>query len=457
MSLQVLEEFVVMLGAKVDTEKVKSFSDALAKVASVGAIVVGALKSVSLAAWGFADGYIRRADELSKANSGLFKITKEQVEMSKKYEEGMGKLGKMIESVKIRVAFGFLPTMLEMVKTFNDFLDANKDLIANGIVKLLEVVSKLSQVINNTVRFIVKIIEATIGWKGALIVLIGVFVWLKRAMLLAFVTNPIFWVIAAIGILLLLIDDFMTYLDGGESQFGEFWGSMIGWVKDNEDALRSLWEMLKTGITYLVEFGTYVTKYFGGAFLDSLQVIMNVLQLVYGLFTGNTELMSEAWSNMIDNLISMFKNYAMLFEPIARLITTAMTKAWDAIVSYVTNKITQLISAIKGFVSSIGDALSNVFDIVTAPFARAFDWIANKFGSLGGLISGAVSGARNLVGMGGAATVSNTVNSGGNMTVNAPISVTSNDPIRAASATQSGLETTLLNTAQRNMYSRSKL
>ena len=160
-----LEEFLVVLGAQTDTEKVKSFGAALTKVGSIATVVVGALKTVSLAAWAFADSYIRKADELSKANSGLFKITKEQVEMSKKYEEGMGKLGKMIESVKIRVAFGFLPTMLEMVKTFNDFLDANKDLIANGIVKLLEVVSKLSQVINNTVRFIVKIIEATIGWK----------------------------------------------------------------------------------------------------------------------------------------------------------------------------------------------------------------------------------------------------------------------------------------------------
>jgi len=279
-----LEEFLVVLGVQTDTEKVKSFGAALTKVGSIATVVVGALKTVSLAAWAFADSYVRRADELSKANSGLFKITKEQVEMSKKYEEGMGKLGKMIESVKVRVAFGFLPTMLEMVNTFNNLLDANKDLIANGIVKLLEVVSKLSQVINNTVRFIVKIIEATIGWKGALIVLVGVFVWLKRAMLLAFVTNPIFWVIAAIGVLMLLIDDFMTYLDGGESQFGDFWGSMIGWVEENEDALNSLWDMLKAGFGYLVEFGIFVGKHIGGAFVDALQVIASALGVIQALY-----------------------------------------------------------------------------------------------------------------------------------------------------------------------------
>ena len=450
-----LEEFLVVLGARTETDKVKSFGDALTKVGSIATVVVGALKTVSLAAWAFADGYVRRAEELYKSNSSLFKITKEQVEMSKKYEDGMGRLGKIIESVKIKVAFGFLPTMLEMVDTFNEFLDANKDLIANGITKLLEVVSKLSQVINNTVRFIVKIIEATIGWKGALIVLIGVFVWLKRAMLLAFVTNPIFWVVAAIGVLLLLIDDFMTYLDGGESQFGDFWGSMLEWIEEIKPALQSVWDLLVMGMSYLIEFGAFVAKYLGGAFIDAVEVVTAVLTFLVGLFTGNTELMSAAWGGMVENLLSMFQNLAMLFEPIAQKLVQIMSAVWDAIVSYISAKISQIISAISGFISSIGSALGNVFDIVTAPFAKAFDWIVNKFSSLGGLISGAVSGARNLVGMGGAAAVSNTVNSGGNVTVNAPINVTSNDPVRAGKETQKELTNTL-NTAKRNTNSKVK-
>lgn len=451
-----LEEFLVVLGAQTETEKVKSFGAALTKVGSIATVVIGALKAVSLAAWNFADSYIRRAEELSQANSDLFTITKDQVEMSKKYEEGMGKLGKIIESVKVKVAFGFLPTMMEMVDTFNEFLDANKDLIANGILKLLDAISKISQVVNNTVRFIVKVIEATIGWKGALIVLIGVFVWLKRAMLLAFVTNPIFWVIAAIGVLMLLIDDFMTYLDGGESQFGDFWGSMLKWIEEITPAMKSLWDMLVVGMGYLMEFGAYVAKYFGGALVDAVQVIAAAFALIVGIFNGDTDLMKEAWNGLIENLISMFTNFAMLFEPIARLITSIMAKAWDAIVGYVSAKISQMVGAVKGFVSSIGDALSNVFDIVTAPFSRAFDWITNKFSGIGSFISGAVNGAKSLVG-GSASSVSNsTTNNGGSITVHAPISVSSNDPVRAGQATQSGL-VNVLNTAQRNMSSGVKL
>ena len=42
--------------------------------------------------------------------------------MSKKYQDGMKKLGDNIESVKARIAFGFLPTMLKMVDSLNAFL-----------------------------------------------------------------------------------------------------------------------------------------------------------------------------------------------------------------------------------------------------------------------------------------------------------------------------------------------
>lgn len=451
----VLEDFLVMLGAETETEKVKSFGAALTKVASIATVVVGALKTVSMAAWAFADGYVRRAEELYKSNNGLVQITKEQVEMSKKYQDGMGRLGQIIESVKIKIAFGFLPTMLNMVETYNKFLDANKDLIANGITRLLNIVTYAAQVLNNTVRFFTRLIEATIGWKGALIVLIGVFAMLRRAMILAFITNPITWVVAAIVGLMLLIDDFMTYLDGGESQFGEFWGSMLEWIDKVKPQLQAVWDMLVLGMSYLIEFGAFVARYFGGALVDAVRVIVAALTMLYALFTGNTELMAAAWDGLVENMTSMFQNFASLFEPLAQLLVTIMSNVWASIVSTVQERINLIVSTIRSFISNLGSMLSGVFDIVTAPFARAFDWISNKFSSLGGLISGAVSGAGRLFGMGASSAASSTVNNGGSMTVNAPISVTSTDPNKAAKLVKSGV-TDATNTAFRNMGSRVK-
>ncbi len=56
-------------------------------------------------------------------------------------------------------------------------------------------------------------------------VLVGVLAVVKRATIAAFIANPVTWVIAAIAGLLLLLDDLMVYLDGGDAQFGEFWGA----------------------------------------------------------------------------------------------------------------------------------------------------------------------------------------------------------------------------------------
>ncbi|MED6004942.1 MULTISPECIES: hypothetical protein [Enterobacteriaceae] len=448
-----LEQFMVVLGAQAETEKVKGFGAALAKVATIGATVVAALKTVTLSAWAFFDGTVRRAEELYNSNNALVQVTKEQVEMSKKYQDGMGRLGKIIESVKIKVAFGFLPTMLNMVETFNKMLDANKDLIANGITKLLNVVTLASQVVNNTVRFITKAIEATIGWKGALMVLAAAFIWVRRAMLLAFITNPIAWVIAAIVGLMLLIDDFMTYLDGGESQFGEFWGAMLEWIDRVKPQLLLVWDLFKTGMGYLKDFGVFVATYFGGALIDAVQVIIDFLMLMYGVFTGNTDLMSEAWSSMVDNLLSMFNNLASLFVPLANMLTTIMTNVWQAIVTAVQQRIDAILNAIRNFVTSVKDIASNIYDAITAPFAKAFNWISDKFSSIGGLISGAVSGVGRLATVGPTSAVTNSTVNGGNMTVNAPITVTGKDAQKTATLVQNGLSGTL-NTAMRNMSSK---
>lgn len=475
----IIDELLVVLEIKADDSGARRFADSLENVSTeaqntersmigayeatdgfVSAIegfmgVLGFFTGVLGGAWAFFHSTITDIETLIEEEKLLTKVTKDQLEQAKKYNDSVDQLGKRYQSLKVELAFGFLPTMQRMIDAVDGFLESNKDLIVDGIGALLNIMINTIQVFVNFVRFIDRIVESTVGWKFALGVLAAALLWVNRAMLIAFATNPVFWIIAAIAGLLLLIDDFMTYLDGGESQFGDFWGSMLEWIEIIKPALQSVWDLLVLGMSYLIEFGAFVGKYLGGAFIDAVEVVTAVLAFLVGLFTGNTELMSAAWSGMVENLLSMFQNLAMLFEPLAQKLAQIMSKVWDAIVSYISAKISQIISAISGFISSIGSALGNVFDIVTTPFAKAFDWIVNKFSSLGGLISGAVSGARNLVGMGGASSVANTVNSGGNMTIHAPINVASNNPIAAGKAVQAGV-TNASNVAFRNMNNRVK-
>ncbi len=288
-----LDSFLIMLGMKADTapaEKMQgalddvtesankadvatqrsgnSFAGSFKKALTVVSAFAAVAKSALMGAWAYFDSTISRVEELQNAEDASIRTTKEQVEMAKKYNENMSKMGNTIESVKTRIALGFLPTMYELSKTYAEFLDANKELIENGIKKLLEWVSKVAQVFTNFIRFVKLAVENTIGWKGALIAIVAVLALVKRAMIMAFVTNPIAWIVAAIAGLLLLIDDFMTYLDGGESLFGEYWGSLIDWIKSVQEPLSNLKD----------------------AFLGAFSAVSEALGILVSAFTSNFNL-----------------------------------------------------------------------------------------------------------------------------------------------------------------------
>ena len=472
----IIDELLVVLGIKADDSGARRFADSLENVSQeaqntersmigayeatdgfVSAIegfmgVLGFFTGVLGGAWAFFHSTIADIETLIEEEKLLTKVTKDQLDQAKKYNDSVEQLGKRYQSLKVELAFGFLPTMQRMIDAVDGFLESNKDLIVDGIGALLDIITKTIQVFVNFVRFVDRIIEATVGWDVALGILAARLLWINRAMLIAFATNPVFWIIAAIGVLLLLIDDFMTYLDGGESQFGDFWGAMLKWIDKAVAYWNGFSDSVKSSIKSILIILAMLTPVLGG-----LTGMVSALGKAF-LFVGRAMLTTPIGIIVtlvgllifaIFDLIKWIKTGESTFSGFWRLVADI----WDKIVKTVSQRIELIVNAVKGMVSAIGENLSNIFDIVTAPFAKAFDWIANKFSGIGGLISGAVSGARNLVGMGGASAVSNNnINSGGNMTVHAPISVTSNDPIRAASATQSGLATTL-NTAQRNMYS----
>lgn len=410
-----IDEFLIALGVKADTKKVEEFDKAMDGVAdsadkTEGAMarayeatdgfvsgiegimgVLGFFTGTLGAAWGIFHGTIMELEDLIKEEKLLTEVTKKQLEQQKKYKESVETLGKRFQSLKVELAFGFLPTMQKTITAIDNFLKANKDAIVNGITVFLKWISSAVGAFGNFLRGLNMLIDKTIGWKNTLLLLAGAFLWLKRAAILAFVTTPLGLFLIALTAIILLVDDFMTYMDGGESLFGEYWGAMIGWVKDNEEALRSLWDMLVLGMSYLIEFGFFVTKYLGGALIDVVVAIIAAFELLVSLFSGNTAAIKENWDVMCMALLSAFTNLAMLFDPLVNWIAGLFVKAFTAAKDYVLDIFNQIIAAISSFVSSVGAVLSSVFTIVTTPFRLAFDWIVQKFSELPSLVGGIVS------------------------------------------------------------------
>ena len=211
---------------------------------------------------------LQNIDELAKKKDRLFNITQAEIIQAKEYQDQLQKTKTAVQSIVTQTAIKLIPVVNQSLKGFNNFLRANKALVVEGLTNVFKWILKLGQVFTNTFRFLNKVISSTIGWKAALLILVGVLAVVKRAMLAAFLTNPIGWVIMLIGALMLVIDDLMTYLDGGESLFGDYWKPCIEWGKK--------------AIALYKEIEPIIKQVFSGA----AKIIVGFGQAVIGILTS---------------------------------------------------------------------------------------------------------------------------------------------------------------------------
>lgn len=279
-------------------------------------LLIGA---VATAASGLIANYLtvplQNIQELAKQKNKLFDITQAEITQAKEYQDRLKDTKTAIQSITTQVALKLLPTVNQSLIGFMNFLKANKALVVEGLANVFKWILKLGQVFTNTFRFLNKLITSTIGWKAALFILAGALLFVKRAMIAAFVTSPIGRVVSAIGVLVLLIDDLMTYLDGGKTLLGGVWQSIIdgiNWVKQT-------WADLPK---YFDQFFSWLNEKFKNLFfaLDSFG------KDVKAFFVGISDSVKYSFETMINYIKSL---YDKLIAPIVDGITSLKNDIMD--------------------------------------------------------------------------------------------------------------------------------
>ena len=129
---------------------------------------------------------LQNIQELAKQKNKLFDITQAEIDQAKEYQDRLQNTKTAMQSITTQVALKLIPTVNQSLKGFNNFLRANKALVVEGLTNVFKWILKLGQVFTNTFRFLNKLITSTIGWKAALLILVGVLAVVKRAMIAAF-------------------------------------------------------------------------------------------------------------------------------------------------------------------------------------------------------------------------------------------------------------------------------
>lgn len=154
----------------------------------------------------------------------------ENAETAAAFKDNMTQLTQVFTAMGEYLSLRIAPAISRIIERFTKWFSENNDLIKailNGFGRVFSFLFELAGAIDN-------VVSNTIGWRTVIYTLGAALLWLSRRMLLAFATNPITLVLAAISAVFLLVDDFIGYLEGNETALGEFWKpfkSALLWVK----------------------------------------------------------------------------------------------------------------------------------------------------------------------------------------------------------------------------------
>ncbi|TNV89278.1 phage tail tape measure protein, partial [Xylella fastidiosa] len=151
-------------------------------------------------------------------------ITADGADTALEYGDAMERLRVVLGALRTNIAIGVAPAFTRLIEHSKHWLIANKEQLRDGIGKVVKILIAAGTAVWNVIRAVNSAVNQTIGWKA---VLLAVGAVLARA----FALNPLTWLIAGIVALVALVDDFITYLDGGESLLGAFWGPLIAYAK----------------------------------------------------------------------------------------------------------------------------------------------------------------------------------------------------------------------------------
>ena len=199
----VIDSLVISLG--LDPTPVKSglnqlaglaakFAGPIAGAFSINKIVSGYMKDVGEVAR-MTGRYSQKLEEWRYKRAMLARVTREDIDLYKKCREGVVKFNIAMADLSAKIVREFHPAIKMGVDILNRF---------SGWVKENE---------HNIVRF----------FMVAAGVITAVFIPALVKMGLALLWNPLTGLIIALGVLILVLDDLITYARGGRSAFAEFW------------------------------------------------------------------------------------------------------------------------------------------------------------------------------------------------------------------------------------------
>ena len=352
----VIDSLVISLG--LDPTPVKSglnqlaglaakFAGPIAGAFSINKIVSGYMKDVGEVAR-MTGRYSQKLEEWRYKRAMLARVTREDIELYKKCREGVVKFNIAMADLSAKIVREFHPAIKMGVDILNRF---------SGWVKENE---------HNIVRF----------FMVAAGVITAVFIPALVKMGLALLWNPLTGLIIALGILILVLDDLITYARGGRSVFAEFWAK-FGTPEEVKQKLIAFLEKCKK---LLADYLPLIVKIVGA--LLGLSAVRGVFYLIEKALGG----VGKAMGVVGKALWILLRHPALLFLMAAAYF---IYQRWDGMVEGMEALIADLISVWKkavdwlaNYIGSVVDGWTALTDDCKSIYRGMVDWTADYMGKI---------------------------------------------------------------------------
>ena len=310
-------------------------------------------------------------------------VTQEQADQFAAYNDSLTTLGKGFEGIKFQVAVGFVPVLKELVDGFTNFLIVNKDLIKDGLSHLGEIIFSVMGMIRRLMPIVAVATTGFIAWKIAAIGLRTV---------LATIFSPVVLITAAIVAIILVIDDLLTAMEGGQSVIADFF--MDNWGIDIVPALNAA----KAALMEFIDYAINVFKPLADAIVSMFRMVWH---LITGAFTGDFQDAMNDAQNVFDSLVAFITGaFGVVGDAIKYVFGDAGAFVVDVFTTAIENTklmFSALWKLVTGdFEGAWGDVVKifdNGVELMKKPFTAFIDWAKNIFAGLGEYISDIISNA----------------------------------------------------------------
>lgn len=378
-----IKEYLVGLGFKVDEKSLSSFNKALDATKKSALSIVGVMAAAATGIVKFVDQMYKKDQQLEKDAKSMRKsveqtraytnalqvmgVTAEQLKKDKSLRaihkeleaigmsmalpegnEGIDTVKNLMQSFqKLKLtatyALDWINYKIKTVaagplKYFTDFmgrinmsfqanLPAISEWVAIGVKAVLSFIEVLFRLGEAAVKALSKIPKPILAIAAAIAAL-----WvLIRA-------GPVGWITAAIMVIMLLLDDLFTYLDGGDALLGGFWAACIKWIGKIKEQFMKLKEPIQNIKKWLDELINKIKEKvdFGEAWEN-----------IKGIFSAIAEILSTIIGHIIDITTAAFG-----FADSSDTLTSIGTILQDVIVAAL-ELIVQSIETFRGLLDAL--------------------------------------------------------------------------------------------------------